>query len=161
MKKPQQTPPFDVRKVIRAAMEAALEEPATPRVQPHKRRVGGGRAVILGAGLFTAGRLLVKARGHDLVGSVRDRVADLGVDLPGKAPAEPELDEEELLDEPEELLDEPEDLLDEEEEEPEPEDEEPDEDEEPEAEEDEDLEDQEPSNGSAPERKPRRQRRGR
>jgi hypothetical protein len=151
-KKQRPAPPFDVRKVIRAAMEAALEEPPQPVVPTKKKKKGlsGGRAVLLGAGLFTAGRVLVSGRGGGLVDSVKERVSDLGVELPGKGPDDEDLDEEELLDEPEDAAD---DLVEDEE----PEEEEP---EEEEAEEEE-LEDEGPANGGAPERQPRRQRRGR
>jgi hypothetical protein len=135
-------PAVDIRKVIRAAAEAALEEPSTPQPQAKKRRLSGGRAVLIGAGAVTAGRLLVRGRGGGLVNSLQDRLSGLGVDLPGKPKVDPDLDED-LVDEPEEVID---DLVDEE----------------PEATEDEEPdEDEEPSDGGAPERRVRGKRRGR
>jgi hypothetical protein len=106
--KKRKTPPVDIRKVIRAAAEAALEEPE-PAVQPKKRRHSGRRAVLLGAGLVAAGRALGGGRGRDLLASVQDGLAGLGG--PGRTPAAPELDADELVDEPllddDELVDEP------------------------------------------------------
>ena len=104
MKKKQSTPPVDVRKVIRAAMEAALDEP--PAQVPTKKRrrlLSGRRVVVLGAG---AGAYAVaRGRGGALVKSVQDRVESLGVDLPGKAPVEPDLDADGLVDDPKGAVD--------------------------------------------------------
>lgn len=143
MKKPKpKAPPLDVRKIIRAAAEAALEE-APAEGPTKKRRLSGGRAVMLGAGLFTAGRLVVGGRGGALVNSLQDRLVGLGEELAGNKPDDVELDDEELVDEPEEEIG---DLVDDD----------------PEAAENEDVDEaEEASNGGAPERQPRRQRRGR
>ncbi len=158
MRKPKpKTSSVDIRKIIRAAAEAALEEPSTPDVEPKKkRRLSGRRAVLLGAGAVTAGRLLMRGRGRGVVNSLQDRLARLGVELPDKPSADPEVDEEEPVDVDQEV----DDAVDQEEPEAELEEDEPTaaEDEPPE---DEELEDEEPSNGGAPERQPRRQRRGR
>ena len=102
--KKKKPPPVDIRKVIRAAAEAALEEPEAD-VRPKKRRHSGRRAVMLGAGLVAAGRLLAGGRGGALLGSVQDRLAGLGVEVPGKTPVDPELDADELVDEPVEEID--------------------------------------------------------
>jgi hypothetical protein len=102
--KKKKPPPVDIRKVIRAAAEAALEEPEAD-VRPKKRRHSGRRAVMLGAGLVAAGRLLAGGRGGALLGSVQHRLAGLGVEVPGKVPVEPELDADELVDEPVEEID--------------------------------------------------------
>jgi hypothetical protein len=101
MKKGKSTAPFDVRKVIRAAMEAALEEPASEvPVTKKKRFRSGRRVVLLGAGVYAGGRAVASGRGADVIKSLQDRVAGLGVDLRGKVPTEPNLDEEELVDAP-------------------------------------------------------------
>lgn len=134
----QKTPPVDIRKIIRAAAEAALEEPAADS-KPKKRRLSSGRALILGAGLMTAGRLAARGRVGNMIGSLENRLADLGVQIPGQETGEPEVADEDVLDEPiEDLDEEPEDELEEE-----PED------------------DEEESNGAAPERRASRQSRGR
>jgi hypothetical protein len=89
-----------MRRVIRAAVDAALEEPVP---QPErKRRRSGGRVLLLGAGLMTAGKLAASSRGREVVGTIRDRMVDvqdkfLGPDdeLPEDAAA---LDEQEEVD---------------------------------------------------------------
>jgi hypothetical protein len=91
--------PIDIRRVIRAAVEAALEDPVP---QPRrKRRLSGGRALLVGAGLMTAGKLAASSRGREIFGTIRHRVEDiedrvLGADddLPGD---EEEFDEEDEL----------------------------------------------------------------
>jgi hypothetical protein len=113
----------DVRRVIQAAVEAALEEPA-----PRKRRLTGGKALLLGAGLMTAGRLAVGSRGREALGSLRQRVGELA-DFDGDAddvPDEEDLeelddDQEAELDDDPEALDDQEELDDDQEPAPEPE----------------------------------------
>ena len=66
--------PVDMRRVIRAAVDAALEDPAP---QPRrKRRLSGGRVLLLGAGLMTAGKLVASSRGREMFGTIRDRMED-------------------------------------------------------------------------------------
>jgi hypothetical protein len=124
--------PIDMRRVIRAAVEAALEDPAPkPR---RKRRLSSGRAFLIGAGLMTAGKLAASARGRELFGTIKDRVADTEGRLRGTDDALPddeaELDEQEEIDAEEEEqagavngeeLDEDEELDELDEDEPEPE----------------------------------------
>jgi|SRR5580700_6900198 hypothetical protein len=124
--------PIDMRRVIRAAVEAALEDPAPkPR---RKRRLSSGRALLIGAGLMTAGKLAASARGRELFGTIKDRVADAEGRLRGTDDALPddeaELDEQEEIDAEEEEqtgavngeeLDEDEELDELDEDEPEPE----------------------------------------
>lgn len=88
--KQSKTPPVDLRKVIRAAAEAALEEP-TPAVKPKKRRLSAGRALLLGAGAVIAGRTLASQRGNGLVQSLQDRLADLA-DQPDDNEEMPDVD---------------------------------------------------------------------
>ena len=75
--------PIDLSRSLRAALEAALEppEPAAPK-KPH---LTAGRAIVLGAGLMTAGRLVAKSRGRDLLDSLQRSLAPDG---------EPDADEE-------------------------------------------------------------------
>ena len=69
------TTPVDMRRVIRAAVDAALEDPAP---QPkRKRRLSGGRVLLLGAGLMTAGKLAASSRGREVFGTIRDRMEDV------------------------------------------------------------------------------------
>jgi hypothetical protein len=96
--------PIDMRRVIRAAVDAALEDPA-PRPR-RKRRLSTGRALLVGAGLITAGKLAASSRGREVFGTLRDRVEDIqdrflgsDDDLPED---EGELDEQEELDPEEE-----------------------------------------------------------
>jgi hypothetical protein len=86
------------------------------------RRLPAGRAVLLGAGLATAGRWLVGGRAERLTESARDWLEEQAEWLEGEEQPdqEPEGDEDEI-EEDEELEPEPE--LDEEDEEPEPEEE--------------------------------------
>ena len=105
----QKTPPVDIRKVLRAAAEAALEEPPSP-VKSKKRRLSTGRALLLGAGVVTAGRVLAR-RGDGLLPSLQGRLADLGAE-PDADVEEPDLEDDEALEEEPEV--EPEDELDEE-----------------------------------------------
>lgn len=69
------TTPVDMRRVIRAAVDAALEDPV--RQPQRKRRLSGGRVVLLGAGLMTAGRLAASSRGREVFGTIRDRMEDV------------------------------------------------------------------------------------
>ena len=116
------TMPVDMRRVIRAAVDAALEDPVP---QPRrKRRLSGGRVLLLGAGLMSAGKLAASSRGREMFGTIRDRMDDaqdrfLGPDdgLPEDAEA---LDEEDVNAEEEEPQGEAmDDELDEDESEPE------------------------------------------
>lgn len=72
---------IDLNKIIQAAAEAALEGQGSGRQQQSEKvkRKGltGPRALLLGAGVYTAGRLLVGARGGGLVEQLHDRLADL------------------------------------------------------------------------------------
>jgi hypothetical protein len=153
---------IDVTKIIQAAAEAALDgQGAGPQQQPEKgKRKGltGPRALLLGAGVYTAGRVLVRARGGGLVGGLQERLADFeDRHLTGE--------DEDLSDD--EGFDEGEDFDDEEDEEPEDEydeDEEPEDEEEAEPQgeydeeepEDDELEDEEAEDEAEAEERPRR-----
>lgn len=96
--------PIDMRRVIRAAVDAALEEPAP---QPRrKRRVPTGRVLLVGAGLMTAGKLATSSRGREMFDTLRDRVEDIEDRFLGShddlSEDEGELDEQEALDAEEE-----------------------------------------------------------
>jgi hypothetical protein len=92
---------IDVRRVIRAAADAALDAALEDPVPPpgRKRRISAGRALLMGAGVMTAGKLAASSRGREVFGTLRDRVEDrlLGSDddLPEDAV---ELEEPEDLD---------------------------------------------------------------
>jgi hypothetical protein len=68
---------FDARRVIVAAVEAALDDGVSAAKPDKKRsRLSGGRAFLLGAGLVTAARLASGSRGRELLESVQDRLAE-------------------------------------------------------------------------------------
>jgi hypothetical protein len=67
--------PIDLQRILEAAAKAAVEEQAASR-RTKKRRLSTGRAMLLGAGLATAGRLLVGHKGRDVLGRVQERIAD-------------------------------------------------------------------------------------
>ena len=48
---------IDMRRVAGAALEAAIREATPPPKPEKKRRLSSGRALLLGAGLATAGRI--------------------------------------------------------------------------------------------------------
>src|SRR5437763_10859236 len=110
---------IDVRGALRAALETALEQRPQPSESKEHHLPAGG-AVLIGAGLFTVGRLAVVSAKRSISGLQRD-------DDEGEEEFEPDED------------------FDEEEEDPEAEEDEDfdEEEEEPEAEEDEDFEDEE------------------
>jgi hypothetical protein len=147
--------PIDVGRVVQAALEAVTQGPSSNgEAKVPKPRLSGGRALLLGAGLVTIGRLAAP-KGREIVGSLQQKIEELA--------SEPE-DEEQQTDE--EYDDQPEDEGDEDfdeddyEEEPEDEgDEDFDEDdyeEDPEG--DEDFDDEEPADERP---RPRRQTRSR
>lgn len=94
---------IDLRRTLLAAAEAALEdvlgdsEPSNgkQRKLPHLKR---GRALLLGAGLMTAGRLAVAARGSGALDSIRERLAEyeaVHLGRGGEEPDDEEFDEDE------------------------------------------------------------------
>jgi hypothetical protein len=91
--------PIDMRRVIRAAVDAALEDPV-PRPR-RKRRPSTGQALLIGAGLLTAGKLAASSRGREVFGALRDRVEDIEDRFLGSDDDLPE--DEEELDEQEEF----------------------------------------------------------
>lgn len=105
--------------VLNMAVNALKQSRAHPQAppEPKKPHLSTGRAVLLGAGLATAGRALVSARGRDMVESIRDQLAERA-GHEDEDYDEPEAeDEEESFDEPE--AEDDEDLEDEEDDEPE------------------------------------------
>lgn len=64
---------IDMRRPLIAAIEAALDEiNSSPPQKKHKG--GAGRALLVGAGLVTAGRLAMSARGRGLLESLQERL---------------------------------------------------------------------------------------
>lgn len=70
---------IDVRRVLEAALEAAIQDP-TPPTKPKKRRLSSGRALLLGAGIVTAGRVVAGAKGREMLGHLQQRIADMDWD---------------------------------------------------------------------------------
>ncbi len=74
---------IDTRRVILAAVEAALDDvmsaapkPGKKKKDKKKRGMPAGRAVLLGAGAVTAVRLATSSRAREMAGSVQERLAD-------------------------------------------------------------------------------------
>lgn len=70
--------PIDLHRVLDAAVQAALKEAAAPP-PPKKKRLGSGRAVLIGAGLVTAGRVAMRGRGQAMLEALQDRLPVDGV----------------------------------------------------------------------------------
>ena len=66
---------IDTRRVVEAAVAAAIKE-LTPPPKPKKRRLSPGRAMLLGAGLATAGRIVAGPKAREMVGRVRERITE-------------------------------------------------------------------------------------
>jgi hypothetical protein len=79
---------IDTRRVILAAVEAAIDDVASAAPKPSKgkdrRRLPAGRAILLGAGMVTAARLATGSRARELVESVQERLADYVEDGAGQ-----------------------------------------------------------------------------
>ncbi len=122
----------DLRRVILAAAQAALDEakaaPAVPtksgrNKKKKRKKLPAGRALLIGAGLVTAGRATLGGRGRDLMAGVQDRIYEFEESLLGEdgllgdhgvnghnGTAEPdEVDDDEVEDEDEDSDEEPED----------------------------------------------------
>jgi hypothetical protein len=90
--------PIDVAQVLRAAAEAAIQE-SKESSKPKKQRLTTGRAVLIGAGLVTGGRLIAGSKARGLL----DRVT--GDEPLGRVAGDdaPDVDADELLEEEEEV----------------------------------------------------------
>jgi hypothetical protein len=99
---------IDVARVVQVALEAATQGPASEvEAKTPKRRLSGRRALLLGAGLVTVGRL-VAPKGREMLGSLQQslgesesRPEDEGQEIDDYYDEEPEddFDEEEDYDE--------------------------------------------------------------
>ncbi len=67
---------FDSRKVILAAVPAALENDYPAKPKKRRQLLPAKRALLLGAGLAAAGRIAVGSRGRDAMANLQDRLAD-------------------------------------------------------------------------------------
>jgi hypothetical protein len=70
------------QRIIVAAAQAAIDEArATPepkkRKKPKKRSLSARRAVLLGAGLMTVGRVAARPQARRLLGGLADRMEDI------------------------------------------------------------------------------------
>ena len=64
------------QRIIVAAAQAAIDEArATP--PPKRRSIPAGRALLLGAGVMTAGRLVAGPRARELLSGLADRLEAL------------------------------------------------------------------------------------
>ncbi|HEX8975006.1 MAG TPA: hypothetical protein VF781_00720 [Solirubrobacteraceae bacterium] len=160
--------PADLRSAVLKLAENALKQSGSapqPPPEPKKPVLSTGRAIVLGAGLATAGQALLSGRGRALMGSLRDRVEDQTGHEDEQYEGPEAEDEEDFEDEDDygEPEAEEDDDFDDEDDDEEPEAEadddfdDEDDDEEPEAEADDDFEDEE----EEPEERPQRRRRAR
>ena len=70
---------IDTRKVILAAVEAALDDvmsAAKPEPRRGRSRMPAGRAVLIGAGVVTAARFATSSRARQVLESAQQRLAD-------------------------------------------------------------------------------------
>jgi hypothetical protein len=79
---------IDTRRVILAAVEAAIDDVVSaapkPRKAKQRRRLPAPRAFLLGAGVVTAARLATGPRARQLVESAQERLADYVEDGAGQ-----------------------------------------------------------------------------
>ena len=82
---------IDTRRVILAAVEAAIDDivsatPSPPKLSKSKgrQRLPAGRALLLGAGMMTAARLATGSRGRQLLESAQERLAEYVEDGAGE-----------------------------------------------------------------------------
>lgn len=99
---------IDMRRVILAAVQAGLEEPASTK-KPKKKLLPARRALLIGAGMATIGRVALRTRGDGIVDAIQQRVAAMG----GDDYEDEEFDDEEFDDEEFDDEEEPEDDADE------------------------------------------------
>ena len=90
--------PIDMRRPLLAAIQAALEE---VQAEPPKKRhgVGAGRALLLGAGLYTAGRVVTKGHVKGMLEAIQQRLPEQDDTGDHGDEAQDEFDEEEPQDE--------------------------------------------------------------
>lgn len=68
---------IDMDRVVRAAAQAALEDgKSNRRRRGRRRRLPAPLSLVVGAGIVTAGRVLVRLRGQDVVGGLQQRLLD-------------------------------------------------------------------------------------
>lgn len=131
---------IDLRRVLEAAVDAATQPAQTAsQLKPKKSRLPAGKAILLGAGVVTAGRVIAGPTGRRMLESVQERLEEIAhsgqdpdadeLDVDPEAEADEEFDEEEDFEEPEAEADDDNEEAYEDEEEPEPE--EPDDEERP------------------------------
>lgn len=121
---------LDLGRIAIAAVEAAFDQQEAAGKKHKRRHLPATRALLIGAGLMTVGRVALSGRGHDLLNSLEERLTqfeggDRGADASGGDDEEFEdegFDEVEAEQEPDDYDEEPEGYEDEdydEEEEPE------------------------------------------
>lgn len=66
---------IDLRQIAKAALDATGTEPPAPAT-PKKPHLSMGRALLLGAGLMTAGRLVAGPKARGVLESVQSRIED-------------------------------------------------------------------------------------
>jgi hypothetical protein len=96
----------DLNRILQAAAQAVLEDQASGSNErsPKKRKgLTTPRAMLIGAGMFTAGRLLVRGRSNGLVESLQERLTpDQDEDADDYVEDDEEFEDEEPYDEADE-----------------------------------------------------------
>lgn len=70
---------IDLQRILESAAKAAVEQgaqAASESRKPKKRRLSTGRAMLLGAGLATAGQVVISRKGRDMLSRVQRQIAD-------------------------------------------------------------------------------------
>jgi hypothetical protein len=66
--------PIDMRRPMIAAIQAALDEVKAEPPKKKRHGVGAGGALLVGAGLYTAGRVVTRGRGRGLIDALEQRL---------------------------------------------------------------------------------------
>ena len=66
--------PIDMRRPMIAAIQAALDEVQAEPPKKKRHGVGASRALLLGAGLYTAGRVVARGHGRGLIDAIEQRL---------------------------------------------------------------------------------------
>jgi hypothetical protein len=86
--------PIDIGRIVVAAIEAATQpqQPPAPPPKSRKPRLSTGKAMLVGAGVVTAGRLIAGPKAREMLGSVQQRITDSEWFREDEEPAEDETD---------------------------------------------------------------------
>lgn len=97
----------DLQRIAKAALDAALDQPAArAAVKKPRPRLSGGRAFLVGAGLVAAARLVAGPKARGMLDSLQQRIEESDwYSEDGASEAEEDFEDEELEGEAEEDFD--------------------------------------------------------